>query len=287
MRGPRPARTALLLALLCGALGCTRANPAFRDPMMDDAPADARSGPTAGLDAARAPELRPDLGSVVPVDGPAPAADGPASAADAAAPAADRPTPAADAPAPAVDTPGPPADVSSPEAPPGPPPVLHFDFESGTEGWRDIRYQFFGVPQTPVTSSSAQAHRGTRALAMTISTGNESVHPTFGLPAASIQPPLKAGSRIEQWVWFPAGARLIGVQGFVYCYRQGMGAKWFGQQTPIHQLVPGAWNRLQHQVPPDLDVAAGGVIDFGVEWVGEGPLSPLTVYIDDVSVWAP
>jgi hypothetical protein len=166
-------------------------------------------------------------------------------------------------------------------------PALYYDFESGTEGWKDIRYTFFGVPETPVTTSSAMAHHGTRALAMTLTTPDEKAHPTFGVQGPALTDRLTAGMRIVQWIWFPADAPLVGAQGFVYCYRLGRGPWWVGELTPIHELVPGEWNRFENQVPADLDLAAGGVIDFGIEWIGDRALTGLTVYIDDVSIWAP
>jgi hypothetical protein len=280
-------RPVLLLVLSGSVISCTRSNPAFqgvtqggadREEVGEAAPAspdalavDARSMPDAAadLDQPRQDAARPDAPAGVP-DLAAGPPDVAADLADVAATVPDtRP----------ADAPG--AD--------GPAPLFHYDFESGTQGWKDIRYMHYGVRETPVTTSSAVAHRGARSLAMTIMTTDEKILPSFGVDARPIKDRLIAGTRIEHWVWFPAGARLLGVQGFVYCYRLGEAEpRWEGNLTPIGDLMPGRWNRIEHQVPANVDVPAGGVVDFGIEWNGEGALTqPLTVYIDDVSVWAP
>ena len=100
---------------------------------------------------------------------------------------------------------------------------------------------------------------------------------------------LRAGTRIRHWIWFPAGTQLKGVQGFVYYHQLGKTEPaWNGSLVVIEALLPGTWNSIDHQVPPDVDYANGGVIDLGIEWNGKVALTqPLKVYVDDVTITPP
>src|SRR5687768_15622615 len=241
----RSVQVALALALWCNA-GCTRSNPAFKGVARaggDEAGAGQEPAPVAD---ARAADMRPVADVASPdLERAGPDAAPPDAAAVLPDVAALPPDSAVLLPDVAAALPDGPADLSASggDVPgDGPGPIFHYDFESGTDGWKDIRFVHYAVAETPVTSSSAVAHRGARSLAMSLTTRNQSVHPTFGVDARPIKDQLRAGARIEQWVWFPAGARLVGVQGFVYCYRLGEAQpRWAGQQTPLWALTPGAW----------------------------------------------
>lgn len=288
----RAGATALLVALSWGISGgCEGPNPAFTGtarPNRGDASGEASGSrldaapPRPPIDggAVAGPDTRLDLGESAPdVSADQTAAD---MAIDGAAVIPDARPP--DAALPDVRmTPD-----AAPPAPDGPAPLSRYDFENGTDEWRDIRFDFYEVPEIPVVSSSAiPAHRGARVLEMTLRTPSASVLPTFGVRNQSIRN-LAAGTRIRFWVWFPVGAPLEGVQAFIYYYQRGKGPHWGGQLTVIGLLTPGAWNALDREVPADVDYAAGGIVDFGIEWNPTAALTqPLRVYVDDVTVTPP
>ena len=308
-----------LAALLACALGCLGANPAFKGVATStDGPAPRLDGGDPSSDAARdaagpEPAAVDPPGAVdavaAPVDAAGPAADAAAEAADAAT--ADAASPELPAPdlvdAAAVDIA---ADIAAltvdamvdtatvdlardavPPAPDGPLPLYHYDFETSTQGWADIRYMHYGVGAIAVSRSTAiPPHSGTGALEMPLTTPRTDAHPVFGITAsADMKARMLPGVRIRQWIWFPPGTQLDGVQAFIYYYRQGANPpRWEGDMTLVSSLTPGIWHPLDEVVPDDVDLGKGGVIDWGIEWTFKGPQAqPVKVYVDDVSILPP
>lgn len=251
-------RTLVLWAALAAA--CTRSNPAYR-----------RAGPDAEAPAvdAGAPAL-----DAAPSTADAGVEDSAAVMADVASPSPpDAPPPdaARDVAAQPEDAP-PPADAPATGRP-------RYDFETSTQGWRDLRDTFYHQPTTPVARSTARAWQGQASLEISIDTMNNYTTPTIGV---MIDEPLPAGTRITYHLWFPGNGSIEAVQPYVLYQKRGYSIPQWGGIDPVlftTQLTPDAWNTVTHVVPADI---AGNVLEVGMEWRTFGN-QRVKVYMDAIS----
>jgi hypothetical protein len=272
------------LALAIALAACGEPDPAVPgDGAVSDAPrTDASDGGTLSDKPATLPGDAAETGSA-PADTAAPEVshDAPvlADTADGGAPDATSDA-AADAISDATGDAG--TDVAAGPRPRDTTPAkVRFDFENGTQEWKDIRFDFFGQT-TPVAVESLSdfAYEGAHSLKLAITTRPGYDNPTVGIQRV-FDAELAAGTVITYWVWIPADGSLDGVQPFTIYFKQGAGPDWSGNKVYMKdELQPGQWNELTHRLPDDL--VAPGVVELGLELRTVGPGVTTTVYVDDV-----
>lgn len=288
---PRP-RCSHLTLVAAAALGwgCTINNPAFVQEMSRGDGGDAALPGDATAPDMPAPD-RP-IDAALP-DAPVPPADGPP---------ADLPPPDAAAPdLPIAETgPGPaeagPPETGTPEAGPpdaGPPDLasdaplsfpgqLRYTFESGLQGWQDLRV----LPGAPSYTGLRRADfrvEGAHSLAMDVNTTAANTKPIVGVTGATgaLKPP--PGTVVHFRIFVPATDTLIGVQPFVLYYRSSDGTDptgWCCGLVLAEDLVAG-WNALTLTVP-STDINQRGVLELGIEFQTRGP-QQFTAYVDAIS----
>ncbi|HSP80150.1 MAG TPA: hypothetical protein VLQ93_16585 [Myxococcaceae bacterium] len=143
-----------------------------------------------------------------------------------------------------------------------------YNFENGLQGWT-----YSGGILTGASASTAQAWAGNQSLALTVEgtiSGSGNVY--------VLSPPVSAGSTLTFHVWLPAGSGLSAVQPYVQ-EGSGGGWRWTSSWYSSSALVPGAWNTLLVQVPPDAVLPLHQLgLQLFTDAAWSGPL-----YIDSVS----
>jgi hypothetical protein len=142
--------------------------------------------------------------------------------------------------------------------------TAQYNFESGTQNWT-----VGGAPLTGVTSSTAQAFKGTHSLAVAI-------NGAAGLNRTQVfSPAAGAGSVVTYHIWVPSGSQVTAVQPFVEDHNWA----WTGNWQAIGSLTTNAWNTLTLTVPSSAAMplqALGVEFTIGATWNG-------TCYVDSVS----
>jgi hypothetical protein len=260
--------TSTVLVAALAAPACTKVNPAY---LVEPAAPDAEE-PAVPVDAS-APSS-PDATVVTPeVDA--------TTEPDIAMPDATPPPPDA-----APVTPDAGSDLAPDVGPTGvspdasiSPPTLRYTFETSTQGWTDLRFDYYKRPRTSVVRSTTRAQQGRYALEIGIDTMHNYTTPTIGVV---VNQQIPAGTTITYQIWFPAGGAIQAVQPYVLYYRPGnVEPRWGGDNViPTKDLQPAKWNRITHQVPADVD--ARGVVEVGMEWRTSGN-QQVKVYMDAIA----
>jgi hypothetical protein len=232
--------------------------------------------------------------------GPAPPVDA-AVTAETSAPPPDTGSPA-DATVPARDSPPPPRPdagpdssnpymgstplvVTRPETPATD--MAEYNFETGTQGWKDIRHGYYKVREIPVEPTTERfAGKGGIKISLDLTMApailgfpNEQYQRYIGIfrNFGSALPP---GRVVTMRFWFPTGG-ISYVQPFVIYDDTSGRSRWFSnRQGDVYfasSLRPGEWNTLTVVVPSD----SREVTQLGMQWATEGARN-VTVYMDSI-----
>ncbi len=158
-----------------------------------------------------------------------------------------------------------------------PPMPTRYDFETDTEGWRDLKNQ-----NTSLRRATNLAATGGGSLAVDISTrgrGNDGEANSCYVGLDSSRAPLlSVGQTLTMQLWIPVDAQLLGLQPFVVT----MDGDWKGTWSPGEAVTRGAWTTVSIRVPDGF--AVGKLEWMGVQFITRNGGWSGTVYVDNVVV---
>jgi len=141
-----------------------------------------------------------------------------------------------------------------------------FNFEQGAQGWT-----LSGSPGIGLAATNVVSFAGDQSLAIGM---NGPAGAVFAFATSPVPP---AGAVVTFNFYVPPASPIRGVQPFVQQGPAGNWA-WTGNYQPIGNLKPGAWNRLELQVPAQAQPLWRVGFFVATGWTGAA-----TVYVDSIA----
>lgn len=151
-----------------------------------------------------------------------------------------------------------------------------FDFETGTQGWQDIK-----GAGAQVTRTTERAWSGSASLAISFATKKSDVEKARYIGVLQDQTPLlRPGQTIRFHIFIPAGkdsSGLLALQPFAIA-KAGL---WHGNFRLAEPLPRNTWIDFDLTLPNNYDTQ--DLLQFGVQAITREDGASVTFYVDGVT----